>query len=156
MIVAAVPIVLAGIASTLIGWVWYSPHVFGGVWMRLTNLSPEQIERGKKRMWLMAVLGLLASMLVAYVMSYFGIAWQVYDIGGAINLGVWCWIGFAAPVMLGQVIWDQKPLRLYLINALYWLVAFVVMAMILLYTSLLINPGASANDQGDSTYVTSE
>jgi hypothetical protein len=113
------------------------------------------VERGKKHMWLMAVLGLLASMLAAYVMSYFGIAWQVYDWVGAVNLGLWCWVGFAAPVMLGQVLWEQKPVRLYLINACYWLVSFVVMALILLYTSALIVPAQSA-DQGSGTYVGSE
>jgi hypothetical protein len=155
MTVAFVPVLLAGIASVLIGWLWFSPYLFGNLWMRLTNLSPEQVERGKKCMWLMAILGLIGSMLIAYVMSYFGIAWQVYDWVGAVNLGIWSWIGFAAPVMLGQILWEQKPVRLYLINACYWLVSFVVMALILLYTSALIAPVQSI-DQGTGNYVGGE
>jgi len=156
MVVAFIPILLAGIASSLIGWLWYSPSFFGGVWMRLSNLSPEQIERGKRRMWVMAVLGILASMLVAYVMDYFGIAWQVYDWSGALQLGFWCWIGFCAPTMLGQVLWEQKPIRLYLINALYWLVSFLVMALILLYTSTLFVQSSYTTDDGSGPYVGSE
>lgn len=100
--------------------------------MRMSNITPEMAERGKKRMPLMALIGLLASMLVAWVMSYLGVLFGVYDIVGAAVLGVWCWIGFVAPVMLGAVLWEQKPFRLYLINSLYWLVSLVVMSVILL------------------------
>lgn len=124
-------ILFASVVSVGIGFVWYHPRVFGGMWMRLTNLSPEQVERGKKRMPLMAFLGLMASMLVAYVMNYFGIAWAVFDVIGAIELGFWSWIGFVAPTMLGMVLWEQKSFKLYAINVLYWLVSFIAMAVIL-------------------------
>lgn len=129
--VTFLPILFAGVVSVVIGFVWYHPKVFGSAWMRLTNLSPEAVEKGKKRMPLMAFFGLLASMLAAYVMNYFGIAWGVYDVIGAIELGFWCWIGFVAPTMLGIVLWEQKSFKLYLINSLYWLVSFIAMAIIL-------------------------
>ena len=126
-------VLFAGIASVVIGYVWYHPKVFGGAWARMVNLSPEALERGKKKMPLMVFFGLLASMLAAYVMNYFGIAWGVFDVIGAIELSFWCWAGFVAPVMLGIVLWEQKPFSLYLINAGYWLVSFVAMAIILLF-----------------------
>ena len=141
------PILAAGIAATLLGWVWYHPKVFGTHWMRMSNITPEMAEAGKRRMPLMALVGLLAAMLVAYVMSYFGVAWGVYDFIGAIELGFWSWIGFVAPTMLGSVLWDQKPFRLYLINTLYWLVALIVMAIILVVGSQTFG--------GDSLYDTS-
>ena len=127
------PILAAGIVSAVIGFVWYHPRVFGSAWMRMSNITPEMAERGKKRMPLYAFLAFLASMLAAYVMNYFGIAWGVYDWIGAIELGIWSWIGFVAPAMLGQVLWEQKPFLLYLINAGYWLVSFVAMAIVLLF-----------------------
>ncbi len=130
------PVFSAGIASAVIGFVWYHPRVFGSAWMRLSNLSPEAVEKGKHRMPIMALFGLLASMLAAYVMNYFGVAWAVYDIIGAIELGFWCWAGFVATSMLGIVLWEQKSFTLYLINAGYWLVSFIVMALILLFASL--------------------
>src|SRR3989338_11025947 len=68
--VAFIRILFAGVASLVIGFVWYHPKVFGGAWTRMTNLSPEMVERGKKRMPLTALAGLIASMLVAYVMNY--------------------------------------------------------------------------------------
>lgn len=123
----------AGVVSLVIGFVWYHPSVFGGAWTRMTNLSPEAVERGKRRMPLMAFFGLLASMLVAYVMGYFGMAWAVFDVIGSIELAFWCWVGFVVPTMLGTVLWEQKSFKLYLINASYWLVSFIAMAIVLLF-----------------------
>lgn len=128
-------ILAAGVASMLVGAAWYHPKVLGGAWMRLNNMTPEMVERGKRRMARMTFVALLASMLVAYVMSYFGIAWGVYTVPNALELGFWCWMGFVAPAMLGSVLWDQKPLRLYFINSLYWLVSFLVMALVLFLAS---------------------
>jgi len=130
--VTFLPILGAGIASVIIGFIWYQPHVFGTIWMRFSGITPEMAERAKRRMPLHAILGLLASMLIAYVMNYFGIQYGVFDWTGALQLAFWCWIGFAAPLLLGTVIWEQKPFRLYLINAFYWLVTFIAMALILL------------------------
>jgi len=129
------PVLAAAVASVLIGWVWFNPNVFGSAWMRMTGITPEMAEKGKKRMPMMALAGLIATMLIAYVMNYFGIAWGVYDWIGAVQLGFWCWVGFVAPTMLGIVLWDQKPFTLYLINASFWLVSFIVMALTLLFVS---------------------
>ncbi len=121
--------------------------------MRMTNITPEMAERGKKRMPLMALIGLLAAMLVAWVMSYVGVLLGVYDWFGAIELGFWCWLGFVAPTMLGIVLWEQKPFRLYLINSLYWLASFIVMALILVVGSQLFSSTAYSNSGPASGYT---
>ncbi len=123
----------SGVASIVIAYIWYHPRVFGGVWMRLSGMTPEMAEKAKRRMLLHTFGGFIASLLVAYVMFWFGAAWSVYDVAGAVQLAFWCWIGFAAPVLLSSVLWEQRPFRLYLINAFYWLVALMVMALVLLW-----------------------
>ena len=126
-------ILAAGVSNVILGFVWYHPRVFGGTWMRFLNFTPEQVERGKKYMLARTSLAFLASVIAAYVMQLIGTAVGVYDWVGAVRLGVLCWLGFTAPAMLGYVLWEQKPLRYYFIVAGYWLVAFVVMALILVY-----------------------
>jgi hypothetical protein len=140
--VSFIPILIAAVANVVIGMIWYNPHVFGGAWMRMTGITPEQAERGKRRMPLHVLLGFVASMLIAYVIAYFGMAWTGYlginaDWTTALQLAFWCWIGFVAPVLLSSVIWEQKPIRFYLINASYWLVSFMIMALVLLYVPML-------------------
>lgn len=121
-------VIASGFAAVLIGMIWYHPKVFGSVWARLSGMTPEMQERGKKRMPIMGFFGFLAACLVAYVMTYVSAAWGFYDSVGGVQLGIWIWLGFVAPTMLGQVLWEQKPFRLYLINALYWLLTLLVMA----------------------------
>lgn len=133
MIIDLWPVLAAGVSAVILALIWYHPAVFGASWMRMTGITPELAERGKRRMPLMAALALIASIVAAYVMSYFALAWGVFDWIGALELAFWCWIGFAAPPMLGQFLWEQKPFKLYLINAGYWLVAFIAMALVLLF-----------------------
>ena len=132
---SVLPVVVSAILTMLLGMLWYSPHVFGTAWMRMTGISPEAAERGKKRMPLMAFVGLCAAMMIAWVMTYVNTAWGFYDWIGALELGFWTWAGFVAPTMLGTVLWEQKPLKLYFINACFWLVAFLCMAQILVFAS---------------------
>ena len=149
--VTFLPILAAGVVSVLIGWIWYHPKVFGGAWMRMLNMTPEMVERGRRRMPLKAFIGLLAAMLIAWVMNYVGILLGVFDWVGVAELGFWCWIGFTAPPMLGMVLWEQKPVRYYLIVSLYWLVAFLAIAGVLFVGSQLTSGGGSY-DMQDSGY----
>lgn len=126
-------VLIAALSSVVLAFLWYHPKVFGSAWMRLAGITPELAERGKRRMPLMMALALVSNLIVAYVMSYFSIAWGVFDWIGAVELGFWCWLGFAAPPMLGQVLWEQKSFKFYLINAIFWLVSFIVMALILVF-----------------------
>jgi hypothetical protein len=126
-------IIASGFAAVLIGMFWYHPKLFGGVWARLSGITPEMQERAKRRMPLTVFFGLLAAMLVAYVMTYVSAAWGFYNWQGALQLGIWLWLGFVAPTMLWTVLWDQKPFRLYLINVFYWLVTFIVIAQMIVF-----------------------
>src|SRR5690348_4463813 len=116
------PIFISGFVSIFIGWVWYSPPLFGTVWMRLSKMTPEMVERGKKRMPLVVFIAFLAGMLIAYVMKIAAIAFNAHDLRSALLLAWWLWLGFVAPTMLGTVLWEQKSIEHYIINAAYWLV----------------------------------
>lgn len=132
-VLTIVPILLAGIVSSVIGFAWYHPHVFGNIWMRLSGVTPETVERGKNRMHVYATAALCASILAAYVIHSLEAGLGIYDMGGAMKLGFLLWAGFVVPALAGIVLWEQKSVSLYAINAGYWLVAFVAMAVILVF-----------------------
>ncbi|MBI3026774.1 DUF1761 domain-containing protein, partial [Candidatus Woesearchaeota archaeon] len=46
-------------------------------------------------------------------------------------LGFWVWIGFLATTQIGMVLWEGKPIKLYIINTLHYLVVLAVMSAIL-------------------------
>lgn len=127
------PILGAAVANVVLGMIWYHPKVFGASWMRLANVSPEAAERTKKQMPVRALFGFLASLVMAYVLANLGIVLGIFDIIGAVlDLAFSAWIGFVAPVLLGAVLWEGKSMKLYAINAGFWLVSLIVMSVILL------------------------
>ncbi len=129
--ITLLPILAAAIGNLILGMIWYNPKVFGTIWMRGAGITPERAEMGKKRMPLMALLGVIAAMLIAYVMNHFGIAWGVFDWIGGVELGFWIWIGFVVPILMGSLLWEQKPFSYFAINAAYWLTSLVMMGVVL-------------------------
>ena len=136
IIVSFWPTFGAAVAAVLVGLIWYGP-LFGAQWKKLAKVTSDP-----KRVLLSTFMGLLAAMLIAYVMSYLGMAWRVGDFSGALGLGFWSWIGFVAPTLFAYVNWESQPIKLYAMHAGYWLVAFVVMALALVYISPLVQPKA--------------
>lgn len=139
--VSLFPIFASGIAAILIGFVWYHPKLFGDYWMRESGITGEKAERARKRMPILAFFGLILYMMIAWAMSYLGIALGIYDWQGAVfDLGFWVWLGFAAPILLGSTLWEIKPLKLFLVNAGYWFVTLIAMSLILFYGATVIGP----------------
>jgi hypothetical protein len=126
-------VLASGLFAVLIGMIWYHPMVFGTAWARMSGLTPEMQEHRKRRMPIMAFIAFLAAMLLAYVMTYVSAAWGFYDWLGGLQLGFWCWLGFVATTMLGSVLWEMKPFKLYLINVLYWLITMLIMAQMIAF-----------------------
>ena len=125
-------VLVAAIASFLLGWLWHSPMLFGKMWMKLSNMDKKKIDAAKKKgmgmpLFLQFVATVLMSYILAHFVSYTG-AKTIVD--GAI-LGIWVWLGFVATVMIGSVLWEGKPVKLFLINAGHVLVSLVVMGAIL-------------------------
>ena len=126
------PVLAAGIAHLILGSAWYHPKVFGSAWMRLTNITPEIAERGGRRKPAYTFIAFLAGLIAAYILNLLSLAWGVFEVAGAMQLALLVWLGFIAPSMLGSFLWDHRPFSLLCINAGYWLVSLIVMALILL------------------------
>lgn len=117
----------------IIGFIWYHQRVFGTAWMRMAGIAPSETSAVGKATAISVGVGFIAAVIMAYVFSHMGIAWGIIDAVGALELAFWLWLGFIAPTMIGIVLWEQKPVKLFLISAGYWLVSLMVMSLIILY-----------------------
>ncbi len=125
-------ILIAAIASMIIGGLWYSPILFGNIWIKLSGFTNKEKDKAKQRgMAKFYIIALIGSLVTSFVLAHFVKYMGITSIGGALQLAFWIWVGFIATVMLGTVIWEGKPVKLYLINAVYQLVSFSVAAVIL-------------------------
>lgn len=127
-------VLAATVASMAIGALWYSPILFGRLWTSLMELDDKKLQemkkKGKGKSYAIVFLG---SLIVSYVLAHFVIYARAGGISDGITLGFWVWIGYFAIAMLGMdvVLWEGRPVKLYLLNALHYLVTLVVMGAIL-------------------------
>lgn len=123
-------ILAGGLSAVIIGFVWYAPAVFGTIWMSLANVRAEDIEARKKQMPIMAFVGFVAAVILAWVLSQFAVVWEAFTLGSALELGFWIWLGFMVPILVGPFLWEHKSIKYVAINAAYWLVTTLVVATI--------------------------
>ena len=127
-----VSVLAAAIASFVIGALWYSPMLFGKMWMKLSNVSDKEMKKAKQKgMTKNFAFQFLASLVMSYILAHFVYYTQASTVFEGMQTGFWIWLGFVATVMLGIVLWEGKPWKLYFIKAGHELVALAVMGAIL-------------------------
>jgi len=115
----------------ILGFVWYHPRVFGTLWMRLVNLSPEMVERGRRRSLQFMSAAFLCGVVLASAVRIVADAFPVFSVVDTLTLALLLWFGFVFPVALVEAIWEERPPKLFLINALYWLAALILTSFIM-------------------------
>ena len=127
-----IAIIVASIVSFVIGMLWYSPLLFGNLWMKSAGLSKDKIGKAKKKgMGKTILIAFLTTVIMVYVLGYLLNILNYNDaISGAI-IGFLVWLGFLATTGLGRVLWEGKSFSFYLINTLHELVSLVVIGAIL-------------------------
>lgn len=128
---------LATLSAPLLGFVWYHPRIFGGVWVRLVNISPENLEKSKRQMPLLTLGAFVAAFFMAFIsaniLTHFRGYWGILDVQDALGLALLAWSGFVVPILLGPIFWEGKSIKLFAINAGYWLTVLSVMALIIAF-----------------------
>ncbi len=135
IVVDYVAVLLAGIASMVVGFLWYSPSFFGKPWMALMGYTTKSLEAAKKEMGKIYALSFVASLLMAYVLSHVMTLSMNFFEYEALSTGLmsafWMWLGFIAPVQLTDVLYGKKNLKLYAINTGYQLASLLTMGAVL-------------------------
>ncbi len=123
---------VAAIVSMVIGGLWFSPILFGNLWMRLSGITQKQIDEAKKNGMTMPYIGTFIALLVMnYVLAHFIDYVGATTLSAGAQAGFWLWLGFIAPIKLEIVFWEGKPFGLYVLNVAHYLVALLVSGMIL-------------------------
>ena len=120
--------VLAAAASGfVVGGLWYSPALFGRMWMRETGLTEQQL--AASNMAVIFGLSFVLSVVAALVFAMFlGPAPKVdFALMAGLSAGV-AWVGTSFGI---NYLFERKSLKLFLINAGYHTVQFALMGLVL-------------------------
>jgi Protein of unknown function (DUF1761) len=98
--------------------------------MKLRGMNPGSI--ADVRPSAREILGDIArNFVTAFVLAHFVVGLGAVGWMGAVELGLWVWVGFQAMLLMGSVLHENMPLKLYAIHAGDALVKTLLMAVIL-------------------------
>ena len=127
-------VLVAGISAFVAGGIWYSPGLFGKIWMKDNNLNEEEIKKGNKG----KIFGftLVFSLLMAVNLAMFLQDPKGADCGPKTDITWGITAGFLAGIWTFCAIaihslFELKTWRLIFINGGYTIVALVLMGAII-------------------------
>ena len=135
-----IAILVSGIASMAIGFIWYMPSVFGNMWMRAVGADPNdkaRIKEMQKSMGPMYAIMFVLTLVSAYVMARFINVLGFTHIEQACKLALALWAGFMFPVSTADAIFGNRSKNsiwtIVWMNGLHNLVVQLAVAAIIFY-----------------------
>ncbi len=115
-------VLVAAVSSFLVGSIWYSPILFGKAWMKELNFTDEDLRKGNVTK--LYILSFVVALIIAVNLAFFigndaGLVWGM-------TAGFLAGFGWVAMAIGLTYLFEDKSLRLYLINAGYHVVTFTI------------------------------
>ena len=126
-------VLVAGISTMVVGFLWYSPMLFARPWMVAMGYDPEdkaKIQEMKKSAGKSYAISFIASLVSAFVLGKILHLTTANTLHG-MKIGFAIWLGFVTTVQLTAKLFGNQSTRLYLINTGYQLVCYLAMGAIL-------------------------
>ncbi len=121
-------VIVAALSNFLIGGLWYSPVLFGKLWMKENNFSDDDLKKGN----MAKIFGL--TFLFSFVMA-FNLAMFLNDADTTVAWGAvagflagFGWVAMAISI-IGQ--FERKSTKYILIHSGYVTISFIVMGLII-------------------------
>lgn len=115
-------VLLVAAVATIVGWLWYSPILFGNAWMKLAGVSGQAKKASSNTMVRSLIVHFVANAVLVAVLQLFTDLYGARTFTEGAQVGFWIWLGFFATTLVGSVLWENKSWRLYLLNAAYYVV----------------------------------
>jgi hypothetical protein len=122
-------VVVSALAAFALSIAWYSPLLFGDVWLRFRSASVDAAPS-----WKFAIAP-LRELVTAAVVAWLLARIRPTGLAGALALALLLWLGFYAVQLSGAVIWDSMPWQLGAVHAGDWLMKIVFMTLALSFWS---------------------
>lgn len=130
---AITEIIIAAIVAFAVGALWHGP-LFGKTWMKLAGVSMKTIKKAKLTPAQSMGMGFVAIVVTAYVLQIMFVKFiHPATTKDAVITAFLLWLGFIAPVVFGNFIWENKSLKLTVFNGVYRLVELAVLAVVLAF-----------------------
>jgi len=122
-----IAVVVSGTVSFFVGAVWYSSLMFGKAWMEGSGMTEEKaMHMNPAKVYGISLAASIASAAMLSVIAGLGSGW----LHGAI-MGFHVGLFFVAASFLINYLFEQRPMKLWLVNGGFHTTQFTVMGAIL-------------------------
>jgi len=122
-------VVVAAMAYFVIGWVWYSPQVFGNAYLKEMKLDPRKMKMNN--MGVTFGTTFICGFLTAFVIKAFMVATYTESALLGTNIGVLLSLGILGTNAVSDALFENHSTQLFFIKIGYNIVGFMVMGAIL-------------------------
>jgi Protein of unknown function (DUF1761) len=124
-------VIVATLIHFLLGGLWYS-LLFQNKFLQLINWSPATVRQMESQSHTKElIIAFVTSLVLVYILAHFVQYTKATSAAGGIQTAFWLWLGFIVTTNLGTVLFELRPLGLYLINMGYQFVGCALAGVIL-------------------------
>lgn len=120
-------VLVAAILSMALALLWFSPRLFGKIWMKEIDAT----EESAKNINIKYLLSFVTTIISAYILAYAMILSDSVTVYEGAEIGFYVWLGFVATTTFSTVLWERRPIILYFIDNIYRLISLILMGGIL-------------------------
>ncbi|OGO04861.1 MAG: hypothetical protein A2Y73_08265 [Chloroflexi bacterium RBG_13_56_8] len=115
-------VLVGAVISMVLGFLWYSPVLFGNIWLRQIGKSADEISGAAGAYALSFIAALVSALVLAFIVGAFG----ANTLGEGLLIGVVVWIGIGATATFVYSVFEGPPIGVWLLHGAYQLVVFVI------------------------------
>jgi len=127
-------ILVAAIASIILGFVWYSPLLFARPWTREMGYDlndKAKMDEMRKHAGPAYAGSFVAALIAAFTLALILHGMRAETLHFGLMASFHIWLGFVATVQFTGALFARQSMKLFAINTGYQLVCYLVMGMIL-------------------------
>ena len=119
-------VLVAGVVYYILGFLWYSPILFGKAWMNSLGKTKDEMEFGPKELIGSIIVALVIPLIIAVFLELIG----TWDLIIALLVSILVFIVMAC-IMLNALLYGSMNIKTFLINSGYQLVGLILIGIII-------------------------
>jgi hypothetical protein len=120
-------VVVVAIIYFLIHFFWYFPFVFGNMWLKLVGKESEPKSKIIRDTIIMIPTSFVTVLMIEVIMDFTG----MNDIISALIISILLWVGFVATIGINQNNFNDRGVKLFLLEYGFYLIGFIIAGIIL-------------------------
>lgn len=126
-VINLLPVLGVTALTFVIGMLWYSPLLFGPMWMKALGKTKKQLRKPGPVM----IINIAATFILSYILANAVILTQSRTALEGAAMGFFMWLGFVVTTNLAAYLFENRDMKLYYIYVAYQLIALSLSGAVL-------------------------